>query len=272
MSLKVSDIIKIIESYAPLNLKEDFDNPGFMIGNSEDEVHSILVALDCTMKVIDEAIDKRCNFIFTHHPLLFNKPASITNKTLLGRKILKLIQNNINVYSSHTNLDSVLGGINDILMKTLGFENCKILDKRVPKNLSEKESGIGRLTVLKEPVLFSDLCKNVKKALNIRYLRYSGNLNKKVSSVAVITGAGQSYFNLAVKMGADCIITGDTSYHNVNDLYEDGVCIIDAEHFYTEWTPLKTAAKKLKLELKKADSDIDVINSDCAESPYKFME
>ena len=128
MTLKVRDIDKIMEEYAPARFKESYDNVGLMVGDKECEVTSILVALDCTLEVIEEAKKKGCNVILTHHPLLFKKPTNITTDTLLGRKILELIKNDINVYSSHTNLDSVKGGINDIIMEFLGFENYYIIE------------------------------------------------------------------------------------------------------------------------------------------------
>jgi putative NIF3 family GTP cyclohydrolase 1 type 2 len=92
MHLKVKDIHRIIEKYAPEKLKEDYDNVGLMVGDMESEVTSILVSLDCTLDVIKEAEDKNCNLIFTHHPLLFSRPKSITTDTLIGKKIIRLIK------------------------------------------------------------------------------------------------------------------------------------------------------------------------------------
>ena len=100
MFLKVKDIENIMEEYAPSIFKESYDNVGLMVGDSKRLVTKILVALDCTMDVIQESKNKGCNFILTHHPLLFVKPKTITKGTILGRKIIELIRSDINVYSS----------------------------------------------------------------------------------------------------------------------------------------------------------------------------
>ena len=174
MSLKIKDIHKIIEKHAPSSLKESYDNVGLMVGSMEDDITSILVALDCTMEVINEARTKNCNLILCHHPLIFHKPSSITTGDLLGKKIIKLISENINVYSSHTNLDSVSGGINDILVELLGFSQGEVMEP-LPEDIN---SGIGRILSLAYPMALSDLCQRVKESLNLSVIRYAGAEDK----------------------------------------------------------------------------------------------
>src|SRR5665647_357470 len=158
MFLKVKDIEAIMEEYAPQVLKEDYDNVGLMVGDKEAIVTKILVALDCTMDVIREAKDKECNFILNHHPLLFVKPKTITMDTLVGKKIIELIRNDINVYASHTNLDSAQGGLNDIVTEILGFNKYKIIEPSKQCNYDVCHSGLGRLVILDEPIRLVDLC------------------------------------------------------------------------------------------------------------------
>ncbi len=109
-----------------------------MVGDKDAIVTKILIALDCTMDVICEAMEKGCNFILTHHPLLFNKPKTITTDTLVGKKIIKLIKNDINVYASHTNLDSAKGGLNDIATEILGFNKYKIIQPSINSNYGDR--------------------------------------------------------------------------------------------------------------------------------------
>ncbi len=113
------------------------------MGIRAEKVKRVLFALDCTLEVIEEAKDLKVDLIITHHPLIFNKPKSITTDTLQGKKIIKLIKNNINLYSSHTNLDSAESGLNQTIVEMLGFKSSEILEKN--KITSHKNAGLGRI-------------------------------------------------------------------------------------------------------------------------------
>ena len=266
MPFKVKDLCDIIEEFAPQKLKEDYDNIGLMVGNTEANVNSILMALDCTLDVIDEALLKKCNMIVTHHPLLFRKPSSVTNETLQGIKILKLAENKINLYSAHTNFDSVSGGLNDIIVELLGFDKGRVIEAN---SYDGSSSGIGRLVDLSSPITLEKLCSIIKNKLEIKNLRYCGRDNTKIYKIAIINGSGQDFFESSRKLGAECIITGDTSYHYVSDYNELGMCIIDAGHFGTEWPAVKVAASKLQSALDERELNINVYVSNCNVDPYK---
>lgn len=270
MSLKVADIKKIMEEMAPTKLKESYDNVGLMVGNVDEKVTSILVALDCTLSVIDEAKKKNCNLILTHHPLLFRKPSAITTETLLGKKIIELIKSNIHVYSSHTNLDSVKGGINDIITNMLGFEASKTIDLSPNRDADDYNSGIGRIAELDKSITLKELCCNIKSALELPYIRYAGEDSMVIKKIAIINGSGQDYFHAAKKLGVDCIITGDTTYHYVSDYSEEGIGIIDAGHFGTEWPGIKVVAKELENRIKELGFNNHVIISENVKDPYKL--
>lgn len=269
MYLSVKDISKILEVYAPLNLKEVYDNVGLMIGCPDNNVSSILVSLDCSDDVVDEAIDKRCNLIITHHPLLFRSLKSITSDTPIGRKIIKLAKNDISVYSCHTNLDSTKGGLNDILMGILKFKDYDIIEPSQEYS-SDCKAGIGRIVSLKHSITLGDLCINVKKALNIDVLRYSGSDKGFVSKIAVINGSGKDYLEAAYKMGADCILTGDTSYHFVSDCLDMNIAVIDAGHFETEWPCMKFVAEFIENKIVNMGYKNSVLMSEFSRSPYKY--
>ncbi|WP_368488481.1 Nif3-like dinuclear metal center hexameric protein [Clostridium sp. BJN0013] len=270
MYLRVEDIHNIMEKYTPSILKESYDNVGLMVGDMKSEVTSILMALDCTLEVIEEAKQNKCNLILTHHPLLFRRPDSITTGTLIGKKIIELIKNNINLYSSHTNLDSVKGGINDIIMNLLELTCCHIIDPSEVENYRGDHCGIGRISELKVPITLGELCNKVKSNLNISMLRYSGSESKIINKIAVINGSGESYFNSAKLLGVDCIITGDTTYHYVSDFQEEGIAVIDAGHFETEWPAMEKIAEILMHEIKSNGFCNTVILSKVNRSPYKY--
>lgn len=271
MSLKVKDLAIIMEEYAPPEFKESYDNVGLMIGDRKCEVTSILIALDCTLDVIEEAKRKNCNFILTHHPILFRKPTNITTDTLLGRKIIEIIKNNINVYSSHTNLDSISGGVNDIIMNILELKNYKTIELSEKRTNTDDCTGIGRIALLNEPITLREMCDRVKRHLNIPFLRYSGDDSIKIRKIAVINGSGQDYFQAAKILGADCIVTGDTTYHYISDLEEEGVSVIDAGHFGTEWPAIEIIANLLKNKIRSMGFDNLVFVSEVNKNPYKYI-
>lgn len=261
---KIKDIIEIMEDFAPQNLKEDFDNVGFMVGDKEKDVKKILLALDCTLDIIEEAKNKNIDLIITHHPLLFRKPSNITTDTLIGKKIIELIKNDIGLYSSHTNLDSAEEGLNETIVKILGFEKGILLEKN--KNSRNNNEGIGRLIKLEEPLIIEDLVSLIKGKLNIPFVKLVKG-NSTVKSIAIINGSGSDFFSIAAKKGADCIITGDTTYHYASDYQEMGISIIDPGHFSSEWIVFQEVINKIKGKF----DEIEIIVSNKSKDPYIFL-
>lgn len=266
MTLTVKNLMDIIEQYAPLTLKEDFDNVGLMVGDTENIVNNILVCLDCTVEVIKEAKEKKCNFILSHHPLFFIKPKSITSETIKGEKVISLIKNDIALYAAHTNLDSTKGGLNDFAVELLGFKEFEVIDKK-----ENTDMGIGRIIKVNGQFTLKEICKKVKKAYDIEQLRFSGDLNKKIKKIALINGSGTDYFSLATNLGCDCIITGDTTYHYVSDLYEQNVALIDAGHFNSEWPAMKVVSKILEKKIEKMGLDNQVILAETSKDVYNYF-
>lgn len=264
MSVMVKDLMKEMEKIAPSFLKESYDNVGLMVGDKEKKVQKVLLALDCTKAVVEEAKEAKVDLIITHHPLMFKKPSRIVRDDLQGWKIIELIKNDISLYSSHTNLDSVKGGINEEIVNVLGFENSKLIDKSEIRGF--EDSGIGRIVTLDKAITVNELIKIVKDKLNIKNLRAAIG-KKDIKKIAIINGSGQDYFGKALLMGADCIITGDTTYHFVSDYKELGITILDAGHFPTEWIVFLKVMKKLKEKFP----EVEFIQSQVSEDPYTFV-
>ena len=126
--MKLSEIISRLEEKFPRQNAESWDNVGLLIGNRENEIKKIQISLDVTMKVIENAVENNVDLIISHHPFIFSPIKDINNDSVIGRKILKLIENKIAVYSLHTNLDSTMLGLNDLVGEKLGFVNGKIID------------------------------------------------------------------------------------------------------------------------------------------------
>ncbi|MGH4118893.1 Nif3-like dinuclear metal center hexameric protein [Clostridium sp.] len=271
MILKVENVQHIMEEYAPSILSEDYDNVGLMVGDRDVEVTKILIALDCTIDVIHEAVDMGCNFILTHHPLLFIKPKTITSDTLIGVKIMELIKNNIALFASHTNLDSVKGGLNDIATEMLGFNESKVMESSIIPGYDNGHNGIGRLVTLDNPILLIELCEKVKKVFNAVQIRYVGEDNREIKTIAIINGSGEDFFEISRALKADCIITGDTKYHGACDLKEQGTSLIDAGHFITEWLPFQIFGKIFQEKLRGKGYSNEVLISKSTVDTYKFI-
>ena len=134
--MKVKDITKILEDFAPLPLQEDYDNAGLLVGNPAGEVKGVLVTVDVTEEVISECMQKSANLVISHHPLIFSGLKKITGKNLTERIVITAIQNNIAIYAAHTNLDNVAKGINHKICEKLGLQHCRILSPK--KNMLRK--------------------------------------------------------------------------------------------------------------------------------------
>lgn len=264
MGIKVKDIMSVMNKIAPEILKEGFDNVGLMVGDERQDVNKVLLALDCTNEVIKEAKENKCDMIITHHPLIFRKPNRIVKSDLLGNKIIELIKNDISLYSSHTNLDSVENGINHTITKMLGFDKSKIIEKNNTPGF--ENAGLGRMVKLEKELTIEEVIDLVKKKLNIEHLRVVKGKDD-VKAIAIINGSGQDFIKDAVRMGANCIITGDTTYHFASDYKELGITIIDAGHFNTEWLVFLETMNTLKESFKY----VEFIESKVSSDPYTFI-
>lgn len=257
----VNDIINKMESLAPTYLKEDFDNVGLMVGDRNKVVNKVLLALDCTLKVIEEAKKEEVDLIITHHPLIFRKPSNITTDTLQGKKIIELIKNDISLYSSHTNLDSVENGLNHTIVSVLGFGESTLLEKN--KNITS--AGLGRIVNLHKEIKLEDLIEQVKNKLNINNLRVVRGTDT-VSKIAIINGSGQYFIGKAMSLGVDTVITGDTTYHFASDYKEMGINILDVGHFASEQIIFFNVMKQIESKF----NNVIFIRSSVEEDPFTF--
>lgn len=132
MNNQVQHISTFLNQWAPPSTKLDYDNVGLLIGDSSQTVHRVLTCLDVTLEVVEEAIRKECELIISHHPLIFKKLDSINPSDEQGRIIYKLIQHDIALIASHTNLDAALDGVSFVLAERIGLENLKFLDRSYP--------------------------------------------------------------------------------------------------------------------------------------------
>ncbi len=231
MSVKCYDIIKIMEEYAPLKMAESWDNVGLMLGDENADLKMVLTALDINDNVIDEAINIGADMIITHHPFIFKPIKNIKYSDAQGRRIIKLIKNNISVYSSHTNLDIAKGGTNDTICNILGLNNVSGLIE-----CEDKINYLGRVGFLKKDMTLTEFSEYVKLKLKLNVVSVSGNGNTIVKKVGVCTGkaSGSVYMNAAKLLGCDVYLTGDVGYHDAQYALDIGLCVVDATHYALE--------------------------------------
>lgn len=326
--MKLSEIINPLEKVFPKSNMEEWDNVGLMIGDRDMEIKKIQISLDVTMNVIDNAIKNNIDLIISHHPFIFNPIKNINTDSLLGRKILKLIENKTAVYSLHTNLDSSKNGLNDFVGEIIGLKDGKIIDpvkenyyKAVfstcdiekTENELKKESvnfdkdgdekfilvlkkdklynvieklktkslvnddinivklensygdkGIGRIYSLEERTKLSQIIEDVKQRFEIKSVVVSGNNIEEaiIKKIAIVNGAGSSYWKKAKRMGADLLITGDLKYHEALDAKEEGMYIMDIGHYESERFFYNIILNELKNIVKNGNLEISVFNDE----------
>lgn len=245
----VKDITEVIERFAPTALAEGYDNVGLMVGSNSVPVNGVLLALDVTEEVVDEAIELGVNMILSHHPLIFSGLKSIVGRNYIERTIIKAIKHNITIYSAHTNADSAIGGVSFNLAEKLKVTNLKVLD---PKeiNPSTETNGLGVYGELESEVDLMEFLAFAKERLNLKSLRYSTPHKKTIKKVAVCGGSGASYINKAKSIGADIYLTGDIKYHDYF-LPESDITIADIGHYESEVFILDTFKELLNSQLKE---------------------
>ena len=127
--MTIQDVTNYLESIAPLQFQESYDNAGLIVGNYKNDVSGVLVCLDSTEKIVDEAIERKCNLIVAHHPIVFSGLKKITGKNYVEKTVIKAIKNDIAIYAIHTNLDNMLNGVNEIIGRKLGLINTQVLSQ-----------------------------------------------------------------------------------------------------------------------------------------------
>ena len=245
--MTIREIINTLEAFAPLDLQEDFDNAGVQVAvNScpdalDAQLTGVLVCLDITEQVIDEAIAKNCNMVVSHHPLIFQPLKRVCGQTYQQRCVAKAILAGITLYSAHTNLDNARGGVNHIIASMLGLNNIQWLEPH------DSEGGSGVIGELPVPMTAMQLLLSLKTLFKVDALfnNCRGNsafaeqksvcgtiaVEKEIRKVALCGGAGAFLMGKAREMGADAFITGEIHYH---DYFGQDMLLVEMGHYQSE--------------------------------------
>jgi dinuclear metal center YbgI/SA1388 family protein len=255
---KINDLCVFLDKTYPAELAWDEDLPriGFILGDKKELLNNILLTLDVTEEVVEEAINKRCNLIITHHPLLFIPIFKIDYETIKGRILKKLITNNIAVYSMHTNFDVGIGGVADVLASTLGLKNI------IGDNLKDSYLRVGEI----EEMTFSDTLDFIKSKFRLEGLKYAGSIDKKIKTIGILGGSGGSEADVraAINFGCDLYISSEFKLNVVQFAVANDLCIIEVNHGIE-----KLAINNLKYKLmKKVKGEVFV--SEIEVDPFKY--
>ncbi len=240
--MTVKQLYKILDEKIPASLSCEWDNDGLMLCPEPNrEVKRVLLALDATGEVADAAIEGGFDVIVTHHPFIFKGLKSINDENYICEKAMKLIRVGVSVFSFHTRLDALEGGVNDVLALELGLENIESLGGE----------GIGRIGDLYEPLGVEEFAYRIKEWLDAPYVNVA-SCGKECKRVAILGGSGDDDISVAIAAGADTFVSGELKYHSLTDAPEMGINLIEAGHFYTE-DPVLSALEQM---IGSADSQI----------------
>jgi len=246
----VNDIAQSLELLAPIKTALDWDNVGLLIGDRHKFVEKVLVALDCTNEIIDEAEQLSVDIIITHHPLIHDVIKSITTDTPAGRRIIRLIKADISLFSAHTNLDIAKGGVNDVL-----FNALELTDKEHLIPPDSDEAGLGRIGSLKSPMPLNEFASFIGEKLNLAHTRYVGNPSTLINKTGLVCGSGSryKYFKQAAENGCQAYITGDIKYHDAQAAKDLELCLIDATHYASEVLVVESLCTYLRTSFPQAE-------------------
>ena len=241
---ELQQICRFMEQWAPPALAEEWDNPGLLV-DAGSLVRRVLVTLDITPAVVEEAHRLGCQLVMSHHPVIF-KPV---RRLQSADAAFLLARYGISALCAHTNLDAAEGGVNDVLAGLLELEDVQPLE------------GLGRVGD-QDSISPAQLAEQVGKLLNTPVLLADAGL--PITRVAVVGGSGGDFFEAAARAGAQCLVTGEASHHHGLDALEQGVSVIVAGHFATEWPIVPEMARRLR----QAFGELEVLVSGSNRPPF----
>ena len=253
----VKDIIDCLREWAPEEWAEDFDNPGMTVGSEAAQVKGIYLALDANKRSVRKAVESHCNLMITHHPLFIaNAVKSFVQREVWEDEQTALFcaQNDVTLYTAHTNLDCAAGGVNDVLCAKLGWKDS------VPvPDIIDGHPGIGRRCVLPEEMTLAETGKHVMRKLENDGIEIIGDPEKKIHSAFLCGGSGGSFLKEAKTFGCDVLITGEAKHHERVFALDNDIAIIVAGHYETEYWVLDAVKDALQKHLNHLEYDIPIV-------------
>ncbi|TGE32574.1 Nif3-like dinuclear metal center hexameric protein [Desulfosporosinus sp. Sb-LF] len=272
MAVTVGLVAQIIEQIAPKSWAEDWDNVGLLVGSGSAPIERILLALDGTLEVVEEAKAFGAQLIVAHHPIIFRPLKNLRADNAAAQVPLRLLQHGIGYYAAHTNLDQSIVSSSQALGEVLGLKKMKTFEEGV------EPRGYGVSGYLEHPEKLGILWKSFLSKLrssdiyaqpyDLAGVRLAGELERVVRKVVIVNGSGSRFVSKALFKGADLLITGDVDHHTVLDALEGGMAVGDLGHFLTEAPMLKAMYHYLSTE--KSLQGIEIRVSSINRSPWQL--
>jgi dinuclear metal center YbgI/SA1388 family protein len=277
-SIRVADMVGLMEKIAPAFLAASWDNCGLQVGDLHWPVKKVWVALDPLFSVIDAAAEQDVDLVITHHPLIFRPLRNIDLARPEGKIIAAALNSRTAIYAAHTNLDSTRDGINDVLARKIGLDRLVPL---VPLDAAETSAtaissaigamGMGRVGRLNPPATVSDLAQKIKKELGLARVKVAGRTDGMVGKVAVCSGSGGSLLDDFLVSGAEVFVTGDIRYHDARAVEDTGRALIDIGHFASEHIMIDMLCNLLGSAVAKAGWDVRIEACGLEQDPFELL-
>jgi len=269
MAVQLEKLIQSFEGLWPLDGAEDWDAPGLVSGDLKQRVSRVLLTVDVTADILDEAQDGEFDLVLAHHPYLLRGLQSIAESSAKGALLAKAIRSEIAIYSAHTNADIVEAGVSHALASAIGLSDLRPLVLGSNNNV-----GHGRVGNLAEPITLGDFARRVAKVLpaTATGVRVAGEFDQVIQKVALCGGAGDSFISEAFAAEADLFITSDLRHHPTQDAVEQSkinakpMALMDVSHWASEWVWLEVAA----MQLSELFPNIQFVVSQIRTDPWEF--
>lgn len=261
MPVTMGEFVRLVEDIAPCELAYDWDNSGLLL-RCGDSVGKVLIALDATLSVAEEAERKGCDMILVHHPLIFSSVKSLSCDKPQDAVLMKLIRSGISLYAAHTTFDRASGGINDVLADILGLSGVSVMP-----GAGESLMRVGDLPQTLEKNAF---LSRVKAALGVESVRLSQTACGRISRVAVVGGSGGDFAAAAKEQGAQALVTGEAKHHHFIEAAAYGILLIEAGHYHTECAFVDTIYMSLQSRLNEVQLDLGLKKAENDKAPYVF--
>ena len=265
MTPTVCEIWNVLSKWAPPELAESWDNIGLQVGDPDAPIQRLMVALDATENVLEAATERKAHMVLTHHPLLFQPVSSFDISKQLPRLLAGFLRKNIALAAAHTNLDSTVGGVSDLLANALGLSDVKPLQTSEPNPPSV---GLGRIGNLPYSCKLTEIMLKVSSMLRNPGLLVVGHPEQMITRVALCGGSGSDLWPMAVNEDADLFLSAEIKHHIAREAEQMGKAIIDAGHFYTEWPVVPAIAEYMKQQALDERWDLKVDIFDGERSPF----
>lgn len=248
----ISEVKAALERFSPLPLQEDWDNAGLQVGLTTEEVSGVVLCLDVTEAVVAYAVERSCNLIVSHHPLIFRPLKHVSDGTMVERIVMQALKAGITILSMHTNLDNAYGGVSYTMAEKLQLTDVRFL---APKGTTPSDGGSGVIGTLREPLAAEDFISLLKTTFAAQCVMTNALLQRPIHRVALCGGSGAFLAEEAIRQQADAFVTGEMHYHEYFDREQQiMLCIIG--HYESEQYAVNRMAEVIHEALPTLRTDI----------------